>query len=87
MKTLLTFDKELNFSLTQQERDKAFEAINLHYFGDKDCNIRNSEGKMVAKYPELETEELKEAHFRVNAGKRLKVKCELLENGTIRIAK
>lgn len=43
------------------ERLQLRKYLNLHYLGDVDANEMNENGEMVAKYPEKETEEFKNA--------------------------
>lgn len=65
MKILATFRVPVEVRLKSSEVEKVRRAINLHYLGDEQANTLNEEGKLVAKYPDKETEELKEAHRRV----------------------
>jgi hypothetical protein len=54
--------------------------LNLHYLGDEDANsIVN--GKLVAKYPEKETEEFKNATYNANASHSVKLSVEFDVNG------
>lgn len=47
--------------LEEDQRLQLRKYLNLHYLGDVDANEMNENGEMVAKYPEKETEEFKNA--------------------------
>ena len=72
MKVLKEFKVSLSDYLNYQQLQKARAAINLHYLGDAECN-HYVDGRCIAKYPEKETQELKDAHFMVNMGFSVKV--------------
>jgi hypothetical protein len=62
--------------------------INLHYLGDEDAN-HLVDGQMVAKYPEKETQEFKDAAARIESGftVNLKVTFDVNGNASVEIIK
>jgi hypothetical protein len=51
----------ISVGLYEDQRLQLRKYLNLHYLGDVDANEMNENGEMVAKYPEKETEEYKNA--------------------------
>lgn len=85
MKVLKEFKVKLDGYLNRDELTEAQHAINLHYTGDTNAN-HWVDGKLVAKYPEIEKArpEFVEAHYNVNRGFCAKVTIQLMEDGTFR---
>lgn len=48
--------------LSEEQKKELIKKVNLFYLGDENCNHMVN-GKMVAKYPDKETQELTNAHF------------------------
>jgi len=63
----------INISLPQAEQDILREKINLEYLGTKNCNKRVN-NKLVAKYPEKETEKFKNLHSAISASRAIQIK-------------
>lgn len=84
-KLLGTFEQEINFSLNHEVLRESLRLLNLHNFNDEECN-HYVKGKLVSKYPNLETPEVKEAYWRVNAGRVCTVTVELYSDGSYKIA-
>lgn len=86
MKVLHTFTKEITISLDEVELRKAYGVLNLHYVGEENCNHVVG-GRNVAKYPDIERDvpAFTESHYTVRRGNVVKLKVELLEDGSLRI--
>lgn len=68
----MKIDVDVDVSLTEQQKRLLRESCNLHHLGDKEANKWDDERKcFVAKYPDKETPELKEAHWQINAGRKI----------------
>lgn len=67
--------------LNADDELKLLKFLNLHYLGDEDCN-ELVDGVMVAKYPEKETQEFKDATNRVSPGFFVRLKLTYDVNGT-----
>jgi hypothetical protein len=61
----------VSISLNNHQRFQLYKFLNLHYLGDVDANQLNENGYFVAKYPEKETEEYKDAIWRADATHKL----------------
>lgn len=72
---------ELDYEQKQQLR--CF--LNLHYLGDVHCNESDETGKLVAKYPDKETQEFKDAMCRINATHEYQVKVVYDVNGNCKL--
>ena len=70
------------------DRDRGYEELNLFYLGERNCNHRK-DGKYVAKYPEFEKEhpEFGDAHCAIRRSYKFKVAVNLMEDGTLQLAK
>ena len=86
MKVLHTFTKEIVLSLDGFEIQDAIKLLNLHYIGEENCN-EYKDGKYVAKFPDIERDvpAFVESHYTVRRGKVVKLKVELLEDGSLRV--
>lgn len=87
MKVLHTFKKQIVISLNEREIDQAFQALNMHYLGVDNCNIRNSEGRLVARFPEKETDQFKQSHYNCRRGKTVTICINLMEDGSLQLQK
>lgn len=85
-KLLGTFEQKISFSLSPEVLEESLKLLNLHNFNDKECN-HYINGKLVAKYPSLETKEVKEAYWRVNAGTVFTVAVELYSDGSYEVVR
>jgi hypothetical protein len=56
----------VRIQLDHEQRQQLNRFLNLHYLGDVNCNEYDENFKLVAKYPEKETEEFKNAMWRAN---------------------
>lgn len=85
MKVLMEFEKTLKGDLNSFELRKAYRELNLHFFNDEDCNKYDESGSLVAKYPELETLEVKNAYWCCKQNFYIKVIVQLMEDGTFKV--
>lgn len=58
----MKFFVPITIVLSEEQQEEIRKKINLLYLGDEDCNHMVN-GKMVAKYPNKETEEFSDAHY------------------------
>ena len=56
----------VRIQLNHEQKQQLNRFLNLHYLGDVNCNEYDENFKLVAKYPEKETEEFKNAMWRAN---------------------
>lgn len=79
------FEIEVDVTLDPKDLDIARTALNLHFFNDTVCN-HWVDGKLVAKYPEIEKANplINDAYHNVNRGSRVTVIIELMSDGTFR---
>lgn len=79
------FEIDLGVYLEPKDLDTARAELNLHFFNDTVCN-HWVDGKLVAKYPEIEKSNplINDAHYNVNRGCRVTVIIELMSDGTFR---
>lgn len=87
LKVLKEYSIPFDLELPEEYFQDAQRVLNYHFLGDEECNHYNEEGKYVAKYPEKETQELKDAHHHVRMTHRTNQIVELLEDGCIRFKK
>lgn len=81
-KTLLgTFEQNIHLSLSGNTLNQVLPLLNLHHFNDKECN-HYVDGKLVSKYPSLETKEVKEAFWRIHAGTIVTVIIKVYSDGS-----
>jgi hypothetical protein len=71
--------------LDHEQRQQLARYLNLHYLGDVNCNELNENGHYVAKYPEKETQEFKDAIWKINATHEYQVKVVYDVNGNCRL--
>jgi len=51
----------VRIQLDHEQKQQLNRFLNLHYLGDVNCNELDENGHFVAKYPEKETQEFKDA--------------------------
>jgi len=66
--------------LSSYDQVKLRKFINLHYLGDEDAN-QLVDGLFVPKYPEKETQEFKNASWRISGGYTVNLAVEFDEKG------
>ena len=66
--------------LSSYDQVKLRKFINLHYLGDEDAN-KLVDGLFVPKYPEKETQEFKNASWRISGGYTVNLAVEFDEKG------
>ena len=66
--------------LSSYDQVKLRKFINLHYLGDEDAN-ELVDGLFVPKYPEKETQEFKNASWRISGGYTVNLAVEFDEKG------
>ena len=67
--------------ISQRQKEQLRKYLNLHYLGDVDANEYDGTGNLVAKYPEKETEEYKNALLYADAGHLFNIKVVYDVNG------
>lgn len=74
------------FDLSEADRLKAQKLINKHFCGEEDCNTEQ-DGKLVAKYPEIEKAhpEWLQAHRELPRTKAVKLDIAVCLDGSIKI--
>jgi len=85
MSDFLTFPVPVTISLNQEQLEKAQKAINLHHLGDEQVNTLDEKGRLVAKYPDRETQELRDAHRRINMVRTVNLLVQVSMNGDITV--
>ena len=78
----ITFVK---IQLNHEQKQQLNRFLNLHYLGDVNCNEYDENFKLVAKYPEKETEEFKNAMWRANMVHDYQVKVVYDVNGKCKL--
>jgi hypothetical protein len=71
----------VRIQLDHEQKQQLNRFLNLHYLGDIHCNEYDENFKLVAKYPEKETEEFKDAMWRANMVNEYQVKVVYDVNG------
>jgi hypothetical protein len=71
----------VRIQLDHEQKQQLNRFLNLHYLGDVNCNEYDENFKLVAKYPEKETEEFKNAMWRANMVNEYQVKVVYDVNG------
>jgi hypothetical protein len=71
--------------LDHEQRQQLRRYLNLHYLGDVNCNELNENGHYVAKYPEKETQEFKDAIWRADVNHEYQVKVIFDVNGNCKM--
>jgi hypothetical protein len=75
----------VRIQLDHEQKQQLNRFLNLHYLGDVNCNEYDENFKLVAKYPEKETEEFKNAIWKINATHEYQVKVVYDVNGNCRL--
>jgi hypothetical protein len=75
----------VRIQLDHEQKQQLRRFLNLHYLGDVDCNEYDENFKLVPKYPEKETQEFKDAMWRINASHEYQVKVIFDVNGNSRL--
>ena len=70
----------VSFYLSSEDEIRLRQFINLHYLGDVDAN-KLVDGLFVPKYPEKETQEFKNASWRISASYTVNLAVEFDEKG------
>jgi len=68
------FTTFVRIQLDHEQKQQLNRFLNLHYLGDVNCNEYDENFKLVAKYPEKETEEFKNAQIPRERNRRVQ-KC------------
>jgi hypothetical protein len=71
--------------LDHEQKQQLNRFLNLHYLGDVNCNEMDENGHFVAKYPDKETEEFKDAIWRADMSVDYQVKVVYDVNGKCKI--
>lgn len=78
MKNKLKYTEKVSLSFPREISREILKQSNLFHLGVEDCNKWSDEHqRYVAAFPEKETPELKEAHWRANAGFVLRLEIEV----------
>ena len=75
----------VRIQLDHEQKQQLNRFLNLHYLGDVNCNEYDENMKLVPKYPDKETEEFKDALWRINAVHEYQVKVVYDVNGNCRL--
>ena len=75
----------VRIQLDHEQKQQLNRFLNLHYLGDVNCNEMDENGHFVAKYPEKETEEFKDAMWRANVIQDYQVKVVYDVNGNCKL--
>ena len=75
----------VRIQLDHEQKQQLNRFLNLHYLGDVNCNEYDENFKLVAKYPEKETEEFKDAMWRANMVNEYQVKVVYDVNGKCKL--
>ena len=75
----------VRIQLDHEQKQQLNRYLNLHYLGDVNCNEYDENFKLVAKYPEKETEEFKNAMWRANMVHDYQVKVVYDVNGKCKL--
>ena len=70
----------VSFHLSSEDEVRLRKFINLHYLGDEDAN-ELVDGYYQAKYPEKETQEFKDATWKISGGYTVNLAVEFDTNG------
>jgi hypothetical protein len=79
------FTTFVRIQLDHEQKQQLNRFLNLHYLGDVNCNELDENGHFVAKYPEKETEEFKNAMWRANMVNEYQVKVVYDVNGKCKL--
>lgn len=86
MKILTTFKIPTTIHLDESQIREALRLLNQHYLGVDDCN-HIVDGRLVAKFPDRETPELKESHHNIRRSVRISLPFNLMEDGSLVMVK
>jgi hypothetical protein len=75
----------VRIQLDHEQKQQLNRFLNLHYLNDVNCNEYDENFKLVAKYPEKETEEFKNAMWRANIVNEYQVKVVYDVNGKCKL--
>jgi len=75
----------VRIQLDHEQKQQLNRFLNLHYLNDVNCNEYDENFKLVAKYPEKETEEFKNAMWRANMCVDYQVKVVYDVNGKCKL--
>ena len=75
----------VRIQLDHEQKQQLNRFLNLHYLNDVNCNEYDENFKLVAKYPEKETEEFKNAMWRANMVHDYQVKVVYDVNGKCKL--
>jgi hypothetical protein len=75
----------VRIQLDHEQKQQLNRYLNLHYLNDVNCNEYDENFKLVAKYPEKETEEFKNAMWRANMVHDYQVKVVYDVNGKCKL--
>ncbi len=79
------FTTFVRIQLNHEQKQQLNRFLNLHYLNDVNCNEYDENFKLVAKYPEKETEEFKNAMWRANMVNEYQVKVVYDVNGKCKL--
>ncbi len=79
------FITTVRIQLNQEQRQQLARYLNLHYLGDVNANELDENGYYVAKYPEKETQEFKDAIWRADVNHEYQVKVVFDVNGNCKL--
>jgi hypothetical protein len=79
------FTTFVRIQLDHEQKQQLNRFLNLHYLNDVNCNEYDENFKLVAKYPEKETEEFKNAMWRANMVNEYQVKVVYDVNGKCKL--
>ena len=75
----------VRIQLNHEQKQQLNRFLNLHYLGDIHCNELDESGFYFPKYPEKETQEFKDALWRIDAGHEYQVKVIYDVNGNCKL--
>jgi hypothetical protein len=75
----------VRIQLDHEQKQQLNRFLNLHYLNDVNCNELDESGHFVSKYPEKETEEFKNAIWKINTTHEYQVKVVYDVNGKCKL--
>jgi hypothetical protein len=75
----------VRIQLNHEQKQQLNRFLNLHYLNDVNCNELDENGHFVPKYPEKETQEFKDAIWKINATHEYQVKVVYDINGNCKL--
>jgi hypothetical protein len=79
------FTTFVQIKLDIHQKRQLIRYLNLHYLGDAECNKLDENGHFVAKYPDKETQEFKDAMWKANVVHDYQVKVVYDVNGDCKL--